>query len=333
MVRVGEDLNRALHALVAEDPRVYVLGEDIADPYGGAFKITKGLTTRFPERVLTTPISEAGFTGVASGLALCGDKVIVEVMFADFLSLAFDQIVNFAAKSVSMYGEPTPIRMVVRCPAGGQRGYGPTHSQSPQKHFIGVPHLSIYELSPFHANAEVLATMLATGHPCLFVEDKSLYAQRQYDASTVDDLFSYDYVDPERNYARVFMNTPEAADNLILAPGGLFHRALSATRRLFLETERLCQIVVPSRLYPFDVRPLRPLLDRIPLVYVVEESTAGGTWGAEVAVRIYDEMWGRLRHPVRLIHSRDSVIPTASHLERQVIVQDSDIFQALQREP
>src|SRR5262245_21145573 len=169
--RVGENLNRALHELFARESRLWLLGEDIAVPYGGAFKITKGLSTLYPDRVRTTPLSENALVGVAGGLALCGDTVIAEIMFGDFVGLAFDQILNFATKSVSMYGVHTPMRLVIRCPVGGGRGYGATHSQSVQKHFIGVPNLSLYELSPLHEAGDVLAAAFAEEQPCLLFED------------------------------------------------------------------------------------------------------------------------------------------------------------------
>ncbi len=142
--RVSEHLNEALASLMAQHERLHLLGEDLVDPYGGAFKISRGLSSRFPGRVLSTPISESGLIGVANGLALAGCPVIAELMFGDFIGLAFDQLLNFAAKSVTMFGRPVPLRVVVRCPVGGHRGYGPTHSQSPQKHLIGIPH-------PLHA--------------------------------------------------------------------------------------------------------------------------------------------------------------------------------------
>ncbi|MFC7644147.1 hypothetical protein ACFQX6_28000 [Streptosporangium lutulentum] len=147
-MRVAENLNAALHGLLDDDPTAYLLGEDILDPYGGAFKVTKGLSTRFPGRVIGTPISEGALTGVAAYLALTGNTAVAEIMFGDFVALAFDQLCNFASKSVSMYGRRLPLRMVVRCPTGGGRGYGPTHSQSLQKHFVGMPGLSLYEMSP-----------------------------------------------------------------------------------------------------------------------------------------------------------------------------------------
>ncbi len=87
--------------------------------------------------MLSTPLSEGTLVGAGAGLALAGEKAIVEIMFSDFVTLAFDQIVNFAAKSTTMYGRPVPVPLIVRCPTGGRRGYGPTHSQSLQKHFVG----------------------------------------------------------------------------------------------------------------------------------------------------------------------------------------------------
>lgn len=116
--RVVENLNAGLHALFAHDPDVFLIGEDIADPYGGAFKVSKGLSSRYPDRVFNTPISEGAIIGLAGGLALSGHKPIVEIMFGDFIALGFDQILNFATKSVSMYGQPVAMNMVVRCPVG-----------------------------------------------------------------------------------------------------------------------------------------------------------------------------------------------------------------------
>ncbi|GAA1737652.1 alpha-ketoacid dehydrogenase subunit beta [Luedemannella helvata] len=317
--RIVEHLNAALSAALADDERLYLLGEDIADPYGGAFKVTRGLSTRFPERVLTTPISENGIVGLAGGLALAGDKAIVEIMFSDFVTLAFDPIVNFAAKSTTMYGRRVPIHLVVRCPTGGNRGYGPTHSQSLQKHFLGVPGLAVYELSPLHDSATVLATMLGAGTPALHFEDKSLYGGWLCRDGVVDDVFRFDLVG---DLARVFAVDPDdEVDCVLIAPGGLVPRAVTAMRELLLADEIVCHLLVPSRLYPLDVAPMAPALSRARRVVVVEESTAGGTWGAEVAHAVRDVARG----PVTLVHSADSVIPTAPHLERSVLVSPETI--------
>jgi pyruvate dehydrogenase E1 component beta subunit len=323
-MRVAENLNHALHELLADNPGLHLLGEDIADPYGGAFKVTQGLSTRFPDRVLPTPLSEAGIVGVAAGLALAGDGAIVEIMFGDFVALAFDQIVNFASKSVSMYGRRVPMPMVVRCPMGGGRAYGPTHSQSLQKHFVGVPGLSLYETSPFQDNGPLLRELLGNAEPTMLFEDKRLYTRQMFTGGTVDDLFSYDF--PVPGTARAFAGD---ADCVVIAPGGVAHAALAAARSLLMEEEISCQVLVPSRLYPFDVLPLVPFLKDAGLICVAEESTAGGTWGSEVAQLIHQELWDDLDRPVLLVHSKDSVIPASAHLEKEVLIQDTTISEAI----
>ncbi|MER6944219.1 alpha-ketoacid dehydrogenase subunit beta [Nonomuraea sp. NPDC000554] len=325
-MRVAENLNRALHGLLEDDQDVYILGEDLLDPYGGAFKITKGLSTRFPDRVLTTPLSEGAIVGAASGLALAGDKAIVEIMFGDFAALAFDQIVNFASKSVSMYGTRVPMPMVIRCPSGGNRGYGPTHSQNLQKHFIGVPGLSLFEMSPFHDNRAVLDRMLALGEPCLLFEDKVLYTRQMYRPGEVDDLFTWQLVD---DVAVVRLDGTEGLDYALVVPGGLAHRAIAAMRTLLLDHDLAGVLLVPSRLYPFDPAALLPALGQAPLVCVAEDGSAGGTWGAHVAADLHTRLWGTLQRPVKLVSAADSVIPTAAHLERDVLVQDSTICRAV----
>ena len=327
--RVAGNLNRALRTVLAQDPRAWVLGEDVADPYGGAFKISKGLSGLYPGRVVNTPISEAGIVSVAGGLALSGDHPIVEIMFGDFIGLAFDPILNFLSKSVAMYGRRVPMHVVIRCPVGGNRGYGPTHSQSPQKHLIGVPHLGLYELSPFHDGTALLGRLLASGEPSVLFENKVLYTEKTFVDGVVDDLFSYDFPASPDGYARVFIEDPGTADVVVIAPGGLATRVLSAARRLFLRHEINCQVIVPAQLYPFDVRSLPPALAEAGRVVVVEEGTAGGGWGAEVAAGLYPYLWGRLAQPIRLVTSRDSVIPAARHLEDEVLVQSDTVYQAV----
>jgi pyruvate dehydrogenase E1 component beta subunit len=329
-VRVVEALNRALHTLFAEDPAIMLLGEDVLDPYAGAFKVTRGLSTRFPDRVLGTPISEQALVGIATGLALTGHKPIVEIMFGDFLGLAFDPLINLATKSVAMYGEKRPLHLVVRCPVGARRGYGPTHSQQLQKHLIGVPHLSLFELSPFHPPSELLRHMLNLGQPCVLFEDKVLYTENMSEGDRVDELFASRFVDAGLNYCHLYgVDAPPRSHCLLIAPGGLAGRCLSAARELLLEFEIETQILIPAQLYPFGIEPIRELLASAEHIFVVEEGTAGGTWGAEVAQRIYARCWEQLSHPIRNIHSRDSIIPTALHLEQHVIVQSRDICRAV----
>ncbi|KHD78268.1 pyruvate dehydrogenase [Actinoplanes utahensis] len=328
---VAENLNRGLHAVLGADEGAYLLGEDVEDPYGGAFRITRGLSTRFPDRVRSTPISEGGVVGAGAGLALAGDTAIVEMMFGDFVGLAFDQIVNFASKTVTMYGTRVPMRLVVRCPVGGNRGYGPTHSQSPQKHFIGVPNLALYELTGWHDSTDLLREMLAVGVPALLFEDKILYGRPHRRPGPVDDLFRAEPIGTTADGPPVMHVHPVGLppDFLVIATGGLADRVHAALRTLLVEHDLAGHMLIPARLHPFQTEVVAPWVRQAGTVFVAEESTAGGTWGAEVAHRIAQNCWPALSGPVRLLHSRDAVIPAAPHLERTVIVQEETIGRAI----
>ena len=121
-------LNSALRELLRDEPRTILLGEDLQDPYGGAFKVTAGLSTDYPGRVISTPISEAAVVGTGIGLALSGYRPVVEIMFADFVTLCMDQLFNHAVKFPGMYPN-TDVPLVIRTPSGGGRGLRP-HAQS-----------------------------------------------------------------------------------------------------------------------------------------------------------------------------------------------------------
>src|SRR5262249_38747417 len=159
-----------------------LLGEDIEGPYGGAFKVTKSLSLEFPSRVRNTPISEAAIVGVGNGLALQGFVPVVEVMFGDFLTLAFDQLLNHASKF--RYTSNAEVRgpLVVRTPMGGKRGYGATHSQSIEKHFLGMPDTQVLALhSRLDPGAVYDRLFAAIDRPTLVVENKLLYGVRVSD--------------------------------------------------------------------------------------------------------------------------------------------------------
>ncbi len=134
-----EPLNTALHEMMSKDRQIILIGEDILDPYGGAFKVSKGLSTRFPKQVISTPISEQSITGAAIGMAMRGMKPVVEIMFGDFITLCTEQIVNQATKYPWMFNEQVTVPIVIRTPMGGGRGYGPTHSQTLENLFLPCP--------------------------------------------------------------------------------------------------------------------------------------------------------------------------------------------------
>lgn len=327
--RIVENLNRAHHELFGRDSSVCLLGEDVADPYGGAFKVTRGLSTAYPDRVLSTPISECGVANMACGMALAGEKPIVEIMFGDFIGYAFDPLWNLAAKSVRMYGKRLPVNLLVRCPVGGNRGYGATHSQSPQKHFLGIPDLDLFEINPFHDNLDLLDKLVNRGNPSILFESKTLYARARATDSRLDDLFDWRFVGPGDEFAEIRIERAQTADALIIAPGSVVDRAMEAARRAFLEYELETTILTPSQLHPF---PLDPILDQLAStrrILVAEEGLGGGSWGETVAQAIHTRLWKELHQPVIPIFSRHSVIPCARHLEERVILQSDAIFAAL----
>src|SRR5215831_4905566 len=167
---VRASLNASLRTLLETRPDVILLGQDLHDPYGGVFKVTAGLSSDFPGRVISTPISEAGIVGAAIGLALAGFHPVVEIMFADFVSLAMDQIYNHAVKFPAMFPH-CQVPLVIRTPAGGRRGYGPTHSQSPENLLTAIPGLTVVFASHRHDVGLLLErASLEWNQPVVFLE-------------------------------------------------------------------------------------------------------------------------------------------------------------------
>jgi 2-oxoisovalerate dehydrogenase E1 component len=267
-VRVA--LNAALRDLLVHCDRVLLLGEDLHDPYGGAFKVTAGLSTDFPGRVISTPISEAGITGAGIGLAMAGRLPIVEIMFADFLTLCMDQIYNHAVKFPGMF-EDCDVPLVVRAPCGGRRGYGPTHSQSPENILVSIPGLTVVYGSHRHNVGQLLVNATTRWpNPTVFLEHKLLYAQAQ-------DPQDYHTVVPHvADLGGALFPTLRRGDSLadvtFVCFGGMLSVVESASERLEREEELSIEIVVPSLLAPLPRLTLLGLLASRPRIAVVEES-------------------------------------------------------------
>ena len=203
MITTVESLNQGLHRAFAEDERVYMLGEDILDPYGGAFKVTRGLSSAYPERVLTTPISEAGITGLATGMAMRGLRPVVEIMFGDFLPLIADQIINHMAKFRWMYNEQVRVPLVIRTPMGGRRGYGPTHSQTLEKLFLGIPGIKTLALTSLeNPGQQLYNAILKEDNPILFIENKLLYLRPVFDEADNPDISLRPIPHPDKKQSR-----------------------------------------------------------------------------------------------------------------------------------
>ena len=188
--RCAAVINSALTEAFESRDDVYLLGEDVLDPYGGAFKVTQGLSTKLPERVITTPVSEGAISGVAAGMALRGWRPILEIMFGDFIALGFDQTVNGIAKFRAMFDDQVRVPLVVRTPMGGRRGYGPTHSQTLEKVLLGVPGIKVVAPSECHDIGALLHAAIADDDPVFFIENKLMYGRpnRRPDGERLGDL-------------------------------------------------------------------------------------------------------------------------------------------------
>ncbi len=325
-MRVLESLNAGLRGALADCQQAWLIGEDLLDPYGGAFKVAQGLSTEFPERVITTPVSEAGIVGLGVGMALRGMRPVIEIMFGDFLTLAADQLVNHAAKLHWMSGGKVKVPLVVRTPMGGRRGYGPTHSQTLEKHFLGVPGLRVVAACEFDEPGAMLrSALLDDDDPVLFVEHKLLYAL------LVQDLDSTPGVEMERigsvypTYRRRIAGAP-APILTLAAYGYMAHLALEAQDRLAYEHEIFSDLLVFTQLSPLPQAPLLESLAQTGALLTVEEGSRTAGWGAEVLAQALESRIPLKR--ARRIAARNLPVPAAQSLEAVVLPQVDDILAA-----
>ena len=321
-------LNRMHHDLLERDPRAFLIGEDLLDPYGGAFKVSKGLSSRFPDRVITTPLSEAGIVAWSTGAALRGLRPVAEIMFGDFLTLAADQIVNHASKYRWIYGGDVAVPLVIRAPMGGRRGYGPTHSQSLESMFLSVPGLAIVAPSHLLDPGELLARAAELPDPVLFVEHKLLYGQRLVgDGRRVGDFFvrATDGLFPTLHLSLAEF---APADAVVVAYGGDAALAMDAAQTLLVEHEVLCDVVVPALVSPPPIAEIARFAARAPAVAIVEEGPRRGGWGAEIAAALAEagDVPGRR---IARLGAPDAPIPSSKPLEERLLPGVEEIVAAL----
>lgn len=341
MTTVLESLNHALHTAMQADPGVYLLGEDLLDPYGGAFKVARGLSTAFPDRVLTSPISEAGLVGLASGMALRGLRPVVEIMFGDFLTLAADQLINHAAKFRWMYNDRVRVPLVVRTPMGGRRGYGPTHSQSLEKHFLGTPGLRVLAPCDLGDPGLLLRQAILEDDPVLFIENKLLYLCRIPSGKDLADL-ELTTLNPDsaaapgldaQTYAPAYtlrMRGAPPARLTLVAYGYMAHLARQALVQLAYENEIFTELVILTQLAPFTIQPVLDSVQQTGRVLAIEEGSLSMGWGAEIVARVAAALGPRLLASQRLA-ALDSAIPASGPLEAETLPDTAAIIQAAKK--
>jgi len=315
-----EAIRQALQEEMERDERVFLLGEDIG-AYGGAFKVTAGLRDRFgEERVIDTPIAEAGIVGAAVGAALAGLRPVAEMQFIDFIACGFNQLVNFAAKSRWRWGGGVP--MVVRGPCGGGVRAGPFHSQNVEAHFAHVPGLKIVEPATAYDAKGLLKAAIRDEDPVLFFEHKFLYRRIK------EDLPSEDYAVP----IGVAATRRQGSDLAIVTYGAMVHTALDAAK--VLEEDGVSTEVLDLRtLLPLDEESILAAAAKTGKVIVLHEDTRNGGIGGEIAARIGESAFEYLDGPVMRVAAPDTPVPYAAPLEdvfipdvRRVVAAAKDLI-------
>jgi 2-oxoisovalerate dehydrogenase E1 component beta subunit len=307
-----EAIRQAIWEEMESDERVYILGEDVGI-YGGAFKVTKGMLDHFGEsRVIDTPISESAIVGAAIGSALVGMRPIAEMQFIDFISCAFDQIVNFAAKCRYRWGAGVPI--VVRGPCGGGVHGGPFHSQNVESYFFNVPGLKIVCPSSAYDAKGLMKAAIRDEDPVLYFEHKFLYRRIK------EELPSEDFVVPigKANLRR------EGSDVSIITYGAMVYTALDAAEELAQEGIDV-EILDLRSLLPLDEEAILETAKKTSKIVVLHEATLTGGPGGEIVARIAERAFDYLDGPIVRIAPPDTPVPYSPPLEEAFLPQVSDV--------
>lgn len=306
----AEALREGLRQMMAADPRVFVIGEDVG-VYGGAFGVSAGLIQEFgAERVIDTPISEAGIAGACIGAALTGMRPVGEIQFMDFVTLSMEQLVLQAAKIRFMFGGKATVPFVLRMPAGAGTGAAAQHSESLENWFVHVPGLKVVMPSTPHDAKGLLVAAIQDDNPVIFVEHKLLYKTR---GPVPEELYSVPL--GQGRVARA------GKDLTLIATSVMVNRALEAAAQLATEGIEV-EVIDPRSLVPLDEALIVASVKKTGRALVVHEAVKTGGFGGEVVARICEsEAFDYLEAPVRRLAGLDIPIPYNRTLEYHTIPQ------------
>lgn len=313
-----EAISQALDEEMARDERVFLMGEDIGT-YGGAFKITEGFLAKYGEwRVLDTPLAESGFVGAAIGAAMMGLRPVVEMQFADFISCAFDQITEVAAKNHYRWGAAVP--MVIRAPFGGGVHGGPFHSECPEGWFFHSPGLKIVAPSTPYDAKGLLKAAIRDPNPVLYFEHKFLYRRIKAVLPTEDYIVPIGKADVKR----------VGHDISLITYGAMVHLALEAAELLAQEGIDL-EIVDLRTLIPLDKDTIYGSVRKTSKAILLHEDNKTGGIGAEIAALLAEDCFDHLDGPVLRIAPPDTPVPFSTPLEEYFLPKVSDIVGAARK--
>jgi len=298
-----EAIRQAIWEEMEKDPSVFVLGEDIG-AYGGAFKVTEGMLEKFGSlRVIDTPIAEGAIVGAAIGAALMGMRPVAEMQFIDFISCAFDQLTNFAAKNRYRWGAGVP--MVVRGPCGGGVRGGPFHSQNPEMYFVHTPGLKVVAPATAYDAKGLLKASIRDDDPVIYLEHKFLYRRIK------EDLPKDDFVVPLGKAAV----RREGTDLTIVTYGAMLYPCLEAAGSLEKERGAKAEVIDLRSLLPLDRETIVASARKTGKVMVVHEDTRTGGIAGEIAATINEEAFDHLDGPVLRVTAPDTPVPYSAPLE------------------
>ncbi|MGH3110123.1 MAG: alpha-ketoacid dehydrogenase subunit beta, partial [Gaiellaceae bacterium] len=264
------------------------------------------------------------------GMALRGQRPILEIMFGDFIALGMDQIVNGIAKFREMYDDQVTVPLVVRTPMGGRRGYGPTHSQSLEKLLLGVPNVVVVAASECHDLRGLLTNAVEDERPVFFIENKLMYGRpnRRPEDGHIGELALRE--GGTRYPALTFSGTDFSEGSVtVVAYGGMLPVVLDAVTELIIEHEIFCEVVALSQLLPMELEPVLESVARTGALVTAEEGTLTGGFGAEIGARVQEAAWSDLRGPVQRVAARDGIIPSARSLEDAMLPNVADVIDAI----
>ncbi len=301
-----EAIRQGLWEEMERDPNVFLMGEDIGR-YGGAFKVTAGMLEHFGERrVIDTPISESAIVGAGIGAAVMGMRPVLEMQFMDFISCAFNQIINYAAKMHFRWGQAAPL--VIRGPSGGGVHGGPFHSQNPEAYFVHTPGLKVVQPATAYDAKGLIKAAIRDNNPVIFFEHKFLY--RRIKEEIPDD----DYIVP-LGQARV---AREGKDISVVTYGAMVHVALDAAQQLSQEGIEL-EVVDLRTLYPLDEKTVLNSAQKTNKIILLHEDTRTLGVGAELAAMLAEKSFDFLDGPLVRVTAPDTPVPYSPPLEESFL--------------
>lgn len=315
-ITYAQALNEAIAQQMAKDDRVFVIGEDVAS---GVFAVTKGLVEKFgKERVINSPLSEAGFTGTGVGAAMVGMKPIVEIMLMDFTTIAMDMIANQASKQYYITGGQIHVPMVLRTSTGMGRRTGAHHSQTLTAWFMHIPGIKIAVPSTPYDAKGLLHTAIEDENPVLFVENRSLYAVK----GPV----------PEEPYSIPFGEADirrEGKDVTIVSSSRTTTCAMNAAEALAREGIE-CEVIDLRTLVPLDEETIVESVKKTGRLATVDEGYQRAGVGSEIVAVVMRQM-PALKSPVLNIASPNAPVPSSPYLEDLYMVSDKTVAQQVRK--